>query len=138
MEIKDEKKRQNDVLKVCNDLVKTVKLFVCLNFRIQTSTRTRICPQDHKRDLAIVDNILEEANRIRDSAKQAQDTLGKLEEKRKQLHDKCRLKHEEFSKIRAELQDLDRLLKEQKTVYIILVIGTKNIAIDLLNFVAVF
>ena len=75
-------------------------------------------PQDHKRDLAIVDNMLEEANRIRDSAKQAKETLTKLEEKRKQLHDKCQEKDEKFSKIRAQLQDLDRLLKEQKTVFV--------------------
>lgn len=70
--------------------------------------------QDHKRDFSIVDNMLEEANRIRDGAKQAQEVLAKLEDKRKQLHDKCRQKHEEFGQIRAQLQELHQLFKDQE------------------------
>ena len=78
------------------------------------STCTRMLYQDHKRDFSIVDNMLEEANRIRDGAKQAQEVLAKLEDKRKQLHDKCRQKHEEFGQIRAQLQELHQLFKDQE------------------------
>ena len=70
--------------------------------------------QDHKRDFSIVDNMLEEANRIRDGAKQAQEVLAKLEDKRQQLHDKCRQKHEEFGQMRAQLQELHQLFKDQE------------------------
>ena len=105
-----------------------MKIWFCTS---TAESKSRICvpAQDHKRDLTIVDSMLEEANRIRDSAKQAQETLVKLEEKRKQLHDKCQEKDEEFGKIRSQLQDLDRLLKEQKTVVFVCVTRVSNMQV---------